>query len=226
MGLRGDTGRELEAPGQPSSPPLFLFPPSPLNFPFHYSRRPPPPNSFKPHGKLVDFFFIRAVPSRPISDLPSLLIFSLRRLQTCLRPSAPGLHSWRAQRARARTALCGPWVLRRPPGSCANPSGSPLPPNPPLRSRMGLAPQLCRQSCFLCSLPVPQPEPREEEKGRQGKSMRTGKHDQTRRDAPPGRRRLCYPLPHLSSQGGMSVNPFPSLSFLICSHILLKEEAL
>ena len=45
------------------------------------------------------------------------------------------------------------------------------------------------------------------------------------RDAPPGRRSLCYPLPPTSAaSGGMPINLFPSLSFLICSHIPLKEE--
>ena len=54
----------------------------PLNFPFHYPHRPLqiPLNHTE---NLLLFSLIRAVPSRPISDLRLLLIFSLRRLQTC-----------------------------------------------------------------------------------------------------------------------------------------------
>ena len=90
---------------------------------------------------------------------------------------------------------------------------------------MGLAPQLYTSRAAFC-VPLLLPT-LSLEKGRKGKRRLTGKHDQTRKRWPSRQETPVLPAPPpptSAASGGMPINLFPSLSFLICSHIPLKEE--
>ena len=116
VGLRGDTGREGEAPGQPSSPPLFLFPPSPLNFPFHYSRRPPPQIPLNHTENLLIF---SSSEQSPLDQLAICLRCWFSPSEGCRPASGPLLQDSTAGGLREQ----GRGLLSVVLGSCADPLG-------------------------------------------------------------------------------------------------------
>lgn len=187
-----------EPHASPQFPPLFLFlyhPP--LNFPFHYPLQIPLNHT----ENLLTFSSSEQSPLDQLADF-LLLIFSLRRLQTCPAQGALPALCVGTPQLEGSGARAG--LLSGVPGSCPDPSGSPLSPKPPLGSRMGLSPQLHTGRAAFCvpllfpTLSLARKRRGDKEKGCTWASMLKPGETPSRQE-PPG-----LPAPDLCSRGDVS----------------------